>query len=84
MVIFLFSEGSLNKLVKKYIYSVSEIMKILFIENTNITLDDCYKKAIFFSKEINKSNDRINRNTKKYFKHNLPLSIFEDGDDIEI
>jgi hypothetical protein len=59
-------------------------MKILFIENPNITLDECYEKAKIFNKEIKKSNMQIVRNTKKYFKHNLPLSIFEDGDDIEI
>jgi hypothetical protein len=59
-------------------------MKILFIENPNITLDECYKKALSFNKEIKRLNMQINRNTKKYFKHNLPLSIFEDGDDIEI
>jgi hypothetical protein len=80
----LLSEDSLNKSVKKYKYSISEIMKILFVENPDITKEECYEKAKFFSKEIDKSNKQIVRNTKKYFKYNLPLSIFDDGDDIEI
>lgn len=83
-MIFLLSEGSLNKTIKKYTYSISEIMKILFIENINITKNDCYEKAKIINREIKNSNKKINRNTKKYFKHNLPLSIFEDGNDIEI
>jgi len=80
----LLSEDSLNKSVKKYKYSISEIMKILFVENPNITKEECYERAKFLNKEIDKSNKQIVRNTKKYFKHNLPLSIFDDGDDIKI
>lgn len=75
------SDKSLNKTIKKYSYSISEIMKIIFIENPNIDKDECYKQAKMFYKEINKSNMEIVRNTGKYFEYNLPLSLFEENDE---
>lgn len=57
-------------------------MKIIFIENPEINKEECYKQAIKFYKEISILNKKIVRNTKKYFKYNIPLSLFDDGDDI--
>ncbi len=75
------TDKTLDKTIKKYRYSIKEIMKILFIEHRSITKDECYEKAKIIFKEIKNSNDFINRNTDKYFEHNLPLSIFEDFED---
>ena len=82
MVKLLLAEKSLNKLINKYSYSIKEIMKIIFIENPEIDKEECYKQAIMFYKEINNINKKAIRNTKKYFKYNLPLSIFENGEDL--
>lgn len=68
-------------LLKKYNYTIKQLMKILFIENPNIDKDECYKNARFWRNEIEKSNQEIKRNTNKYFNYNLPLSIFNNEDD---
>jgi hypothetical protein len=71
---------SLNKTIKKYDYNINELMKIIFIEYPNISKDDCFIKAKLLKRELNNINRNINRNTKKYFKHNLPFSYFENDE----
>lgn len=56
-------------------------MKIIFLENPDISKKECYKKAKKLYREIDKINKQVNRNTAEYYLHNIPLSYFEKDDE---
>jgi hypothetical protein len=56
------------------------IYKFVAEENINMSNEEIKDKAILIYKELNRSNNKLHRNTKSYFKHNIPLSLFENDD----
>jgi hypothetical protein len=46
----------------------------------NMSYEDSRDKAILIYKELNRINNKLHKNNKSYFKHNIPLSLFENDD----
>jgi len=74
------NEDTLDKTIIKNNYSLKEIMKIIFIQDSNITKQECYERAKNLKYEIDKINTYINRNTGEFFTYNIPFSYFEDDE----
>jgi hypothetical protein len=61
-------------------WTVERLQKLILKDDPYLSFKDSEAKAKFLYKELNNMNNRINKNTKKYFKHNLPFSYFEDDE----
>jgi hypothetical protein len=56
------------------------IYKFIAEDNLNMSHEEIRDKAKLIYKELNKVNNKLHRNNKSYFKHNIPLSLFENDD----
>jgi hypothetical protein len=61
-------------------WTVERLQRLILRDNPNITSIDCKLKAESIYNELERINKKMKRNTKNYFKHNLPFSYFENDE----
>lgn len=72
----------MSKSYKNMGWTIDKLLFLIVDENPCISYSDAFKKAKFFYKELNNLNKNMYNNNKKYFKYNLPLSLFQNNDDV--
>jgi len=64
---------------KNYGWSVKKIKKLIMREDKFITEEESEIKARGICRELNRLNKNMWNNSEDYFKHNIPLSMFDWG-----
>lgn len=66
---------------KNFQWARCDIAEQYKLENPNWSWNECWKKAKLIYKELNKMNNQMWKDNRRFFKYNTPFSFFNNRDD---